>query len=197
MAPSDIYVLVFDGFADWEPAHALAELRRSGKRDVVAVGFNSNPVVSMGGLRVLPDRPLTEVTATQVGLFILPGGDLWETADYPDPELSAVLTQLNSSGVPIAAICGATLALARAGLLNDRRHTSTVPRDLNAEPRYSGAAHYVTTPAVTDRGVITASGLASVDFAREVFAILEVFSSADQALWFDMYKSGRLPSTAV
>ena len=197
MAPSDIYVLVFDGFADWEPAHALAELRRSGKRDVVAVGFNSNPVVSMGGLRVLPDRQLTEMTAKQVGHFILPGGDLWETADYADPELSAVLTQLNASGVPIAAICGATLALARAGLLNDRRHTSTVPGDLNAEPRYSGAAHYVTTPAVTDRGVITASGLASVDFAREVFVILELFSSADQALWFDMYKSGQLPSTAV
>jgi putative intracellular protease/amidase len=196
MALGAIHVVIFDGFADWEPAHALAELRRSGNRDVVAVGFNNNPVVSMGGLRVLPDRSLAEVTPDQIGLFILPGGDLWGTGNYPEPGLSALLRQLDASGVPIAAICGGTLALARAGLLNDRRHTSTVPGDLNVAPEYSGAAHYVTAPAVADRGVITASGLASVDFAREVFAMLGVFSSADQATWFDMYKSGQLPGTA-
>lgn len=197
MAPSDVYVLVFDGFADWEPAHALAELRRSGKRDIVVVGFNSNPVVSMGGLRVMPHRSLAEVAADQVGLLILPGGDLWESGEYAQTTLSALLRQLEVSRIPIAAICGATLALARAGLLNDRRHTSTVPGDLNTAPEYSGAAYYLSTPAVTDRGVITASGLASVDFAREVLAMFGVFSTADQALWFDMYKHGRLPSTAV
>ena len=197
MAPSDVYVLVFDGFADWEPAHALAELRRSGKRHVVVVGFNRNPVISMGGLRVLPDRSLHEVSPDQIGLLILPGGDLWESFHYDEPALSALLRQLDAAGAPIAAICGATLPLARAGLLNDRRHTSTVPGDLNSAPGYSGAAHYVAEPAVTDRGVITASGLANVDFAREVLAMLGVFSKADQALWFDMYKSGRLPSTAV
>lgn len=197
MASRDIYLLVFDGFADWEPAYTLAELRRSGKRDVVTVGFSDNPVVSMGGLRVLTDRPLKAVTTNHIGLFLLPGGDLWETGTYPEPTLSSLLRQLDAAGVPIAAICGATFALARAGLLNDRRHTSTVPGDLNAAPGYSGAAHYVSAPAVTDRGVITASGLASVAFAREVFELLDVFSSADRALWFDMYKSGQLPGTAV
>jgi hypothetical protein len=81
--------------------------------------------------------------------------------------------------------------------LNDRRHTSTVPGDLDAAPGYSGAAHYVVDSAVTDRGIITASGLASVDFAREVLAMLAVFSKADETLWFDMYKSGRVPGTAT
>jgi putative intracellular protease/amidase len=197
MAPSDVYVLVFDGFADWEPAHALAELRRSGMRDIVVAGFGGNSVMSMGGLRVLPDRSLAEVATDQVGLLILPGGDLWESGNYPQPALSALLRKLDAGRIPIAAICGATLALARAGLLNDRRHTSTVPGDLNTASGYSGAAHYVLEPAVTDRGVITASGLANVDFAREVLALLGVFSKADEALWFDMYKSGRLPSSAV
>lgn len=197
MAPSDVYVLVFDGFADWEPALTLAELRRSGKREIVVVGFNVSPVVSMGGLRVLPSRQLADVAADEVGLLLLPGGDLWESGDYPQSALSALLRQLEVRKIPIAAICGGALALARAGLLNDRRHTSTVPGDLNAAAEYSGAAHYVATPAVTDRGVITASGLASVDFAREVLATLEIFSTSDQALWFGMYKSGRLPSTPV
>jgi putative intracellular protease/amidase len=103
------------------------------------------------------------------------------------------LNHLEAAGTPIAAICGATLALAHAGLLNNRRHTSTIPGDLNVVPGYSGAAHYVTAPTVTDRGIITASGLASVDFARHVFAHEKIFSATDEALWFDMYKSGQLP----
>lgn len=52
MQSGDIHVLVFDGFADWEPAYALAELRRTGERDVVVLGFDGSPVMSMGGLRI-------------------------------------------------------------------------------------------------------------------------------------------------
>jgi putative intracellular protease/amidase len=197
MSPSDVYVLVFDGFADWEPAHVLAELRREARRAIVVVGFDANPITSMGGLRVLPDRALTQVEVHNIGLLILPGGDMWEQGSYPQTLLENLLSELVARSIPIAAICGATLALARAGLLNDRRHTSTVPGDLKAAaPRYSGAAHYVPDLAVTDRGIITASGLGSVDFAREVFAALRVFGEADEALWFDMYKHGRLPGAA-
>ena len=197
MAPNDVYLVTFEGFADWEPAHALAELRRSGRRRVVVVGFTRDAIVSMGGLRVVPDVSLDEVSPEQIGLLLLPGGDLWASGQYPEPVLSSLLNRLEAAGTPIAAICGATLALAHAGLLNDRRHTSTVPGDLNLVPGYSGAPHYVTEPAVTDRGVITASGLASVDFARHVFAQEGVFSKSDEALWFEMYKSGRLPGTAA
>ena len=53
-----VHVLVFEGFADWEPAYALAELRRSGGLDVVTLGFTDAPVRSMGGLRVAPDRAI-------------------------------------------------------------------------------------------------------------------------------------------
>lgn len=195
---SSVYVLVFDGFADWEPAHVLAELRREGKREIVVVGFDEKPVLSMGGLRVLPDQDLTAVDFRDIGLLILPGGDMWEQRLYPQALLESLLQKLVAHSTPIAAICGATLALARAGVLNDRRHTSSVPGDLSAAaPAYRGAHCYVRELAVTDRGVTTASGLGSVDFAREVFATLQLFNEADLALWFDMYKHGRLPSAAV
>ena len=62
---------------------------------------------------------------------------------------------------------------------------------------YAGAAHYVEAPAVRDRHVITASGLAAVDFARAIFAELGIFNAADEALWFDMFKHGRLPEAAI
>jgi putative intracellular protease/amidase len=161
------------------------------------VGFDGKPVTSMGGLRVGPDMTLPEIRPAEVEILILPGGDFWE-GSYPEDELNRVLTDVINSDVPVAAICGGTLALARAGLLNDRRHTSNMPGYLaEHSPRYSGDALYETVPAVNDRGVITASGLAPVEFAREIFRQLKVFSAADDDLWFDMFKHGRLPESAV
>ena len=77
MTPA-VHVLVFDGFADWEAAFAMAELRRSGGLEVVTLGFSEAPVRSMGGLPVVPDRPLKGLNPAAVRLLILPGGDLWE-----------------------------------------------------------------------------------------------------------------------
>jgi putative intracellular protease/amidase len=189
-------LLVFDGFADWEPAYAVAELRRSAGIEVVVVGFTAAPVRSMGGLPVVPDRTLGDLDPAVVRLLLLPGGDLWEGA-YPRVGLEALLHTLVARGVPIAAICGATLALAHAGLLNDRAHTSNEPAALRRIPEYTGSSGYVTALAVRDQGVITASGLGPTEFAREIFEELEVFSPDDRSLWYHMFKHGRLPEPAA
>ena len=192
-----VHLLVFDGFADWEPAYAIAELRRWGKREVVAVGYTSDSVTSMGGLRVLPHRALADVRPADVELLILPGGDMWERG-YPRSVLETLLGALIAANVPVAAICGATLAVARAGLLNDRRHTSNMPSYLRDHaPEYTGSALYEDALAVHDRGLITASGLGPVDFARAILGQLAVFSASDEQLWYDMFKHGQLPADAV
>ena len=190
-----VYVVVFDGFADWEPSYALAELRRSGHHEVVSVGFTGDEVTSMGGLRVRPDRALADVRAEDVRLLILPGGDMWEREDaYPRAELEALVCELLAAERPVAAICGATVAMARARLLDDRRHTSNMPNYLSETvPAYRGSALYEPSLVVRDRGLITASGLGAVDFAREIFAELGVFSASDQSLWYDMFKHGKMP----
>src|SRR5438445_13254626 len=73
-----IYLLVVERFADWEPAHAVAELRRHGGYRVETVGLDRNPVISMGGLRITPSRTIDELDINDVAVFILPGGDRWE-----------------------------------------------------------------------------------------------------------------------
>ena len=118
-----VYLLVVDGFADWEPAHAVAELRRNGGYRVETAGLTANPVHSMGGITVLPSTTISSVDTADVAVFILPGGDRWETAPV-ESELGALLGRLDASDVPIAAICAATVAIARIGLLKGRRHTS-------------------------------------------------------------------------
>lgn len=193
-----IQIVVFDGFADWEPAHALAELRRWGKRTVRTVGFSAAPVVSMGGLTVVPDVVLDAVRAEEVELLLLPGGDLWEHGTYPRAALEALLAQLVDAERPIAAICAATLALGRARVLDDRQHTSNGRDYLSTQiPEYTGAPQYVDAAAVRDKHVITATGLAPVDFARAIFAELQIFTAADEAHWYSMFKNGRLPGTAI
>ena len=190
-----VHVLVFDGFADWEPAFALAELRRSGGLDVVTLGFREGPVRSMGGLQVMPDRPLLGLEPAAVRLLILPGGDMWEGA-YPLQEVSGALHALAGAGVPVAAICGGTLAVARAGLLDDRAHTSNGRGYIEGMvPEYRGGAHYVDALAVRDRGLVTASGLGAVDFAREIFEELQVFSEAERPMWYELFKHGRPPNS--
>lgn len=192
MTPA-VHVLVFEGFADWEPAYALAELRRSGGLDVVSLGFTDAPVRSMGGLRVVPDRAIAALDVAAVRLLLLPGGDMWEGA-YPRADLDGLLTELDVRGVPIAAICGATLALARAGLLNDRAHTSNEQAYLTSlASEYAGGGRYVDELAVRDRHVITASGLGPTEFAREVFEELEVFTAEERPVWYHLFKHGRFP----
>jgi putative intracellular protease/amidase len=191
-----VFVLVFDGFADWEPSYALAELRRSGHHEVVSIGFTGDEVTSMGGLRVRPHRALADVRVDEVRLLILPGGDMWDREDaYPRDQLELLIGELLAAGRPVAAICGATVAMARARLLDDRRHTSNMLSYLTDNaPSYRGGVYYDSSLAVRDRGVITASGLGAVDFAREIFAELGVFSASDEALWYEMFKNGKLPA---
>ncbi|HXH28729.1 MAG TPA: DJ-1/PfpI family protein [Candidatus Polarisedimenticolia bacterium] len=187
-----IHVLVFDGLADWEPGHALTGLRRWGGLQVVSVGFDRNPVVTMGGLRLVPDATLEAVRPEAVRLLLLPGGELWESPALSEAPIAALLRSCEGRGVPIAAICGATIPVARAGLLRRRRHTSNGPDYLPKwAPGLTRPQDYLDAPAARDRGVITAGGLTPVDFALEIFRELELFSEADRDLWYRMYRHGR------
>jgi len=188
----DVHLFVLDTMADWEPGFAIAAINRpwpgvsSGYR-VRTVGQDKTPVRSMGGLTIVPDLSLSEISPSGSAMLILPGADLWSDGST-DPVLS-VAKEFVAAGVPVAAICGATLGLARAGLLDDRLHTSNFPGLLDSSG-YGGAAHYVQEPAVDDRGVITASFTASLEFARLVLARLGIFSTTALEAWYGLYKTG-------
>ncbi|AMY08859.1 putative protease YdeA [Luteitalea pratensis] len=198
MAPEKaVYVIVVEGFADWEPAHALAELRRHGQYRVESVGLTLATVESMGGIQVLPSTSVAKVDTADVAALILPGGDRWENSPV-EPELEQLLNDLDAQGTPIAAICAATVAIARLGLLRGRRHTSNGLEYLRSNvPGYAESANYVDSPAVRDHGLITASGLGDVEFARELLEELNVLSVEDRATWASIFRSARLPGGAA
>lgn len=190
------YSLVFDGLADWELAHALCEINKSGKFEVISVEFSDEPIRTMGGLKLSPNITLDEVRPAEACIFMLPGGDMWEEKSHEN--LQKLLHRLHAESIPVGAICGATLEIARAGLTNNIRHTSNSKDYLKTMVSdYSDEDFYVNELAVTDKNIITASGLGCVDFAREVIKQLHLYSDADTHLWFEMFKHGAFPSKAV
>jgi hypothetical protein len=62
MPEKAVYLLVVEGFADWEPAHAVAELRRHGHYRVESVGLTSAAVRSREGLPFCPQEPFQKST---------------------------------------------------------------------------------------------------------------------------------------
>lgn len=188
-----MYLYVPDTMSDWEPGYILAELG-SGRffRDpktpfsLVLCGGTLDPITTMGGIRLVPDICIQDIQPGPDRLLILPGADTWL-----DPKQVPVLTtikRLLQTDITVAAICGATMGLAQAGLLNNRLHTSN---DLSALkmfcPDYTGDAYYVDKPAVTDDTLITASGLAPVEFAYQVFKKLGIMQDNTCEAWYHLH----------
>ena len=154
--------------ADWEIAHITAELNsgrflKSGKIPILKVSKNLNPVTSMGGMSISVDLKLSEVEFSEGDLLILPGADTWMEEEHKS--VIEKVGNLIDLGVIVAAICGATVALANAGILNTRKHTSNGKGFLEMmSPAYKGSYNYTDCPAVCDSNLITASGLAPLEF---------------------------------
>ena len=194
-----VYFLVFDGFADWQAALALCEIRRPGDWQVRTVGLSCAPVVSMGGLTVQPDLVLAELDALRAAMLIVPGGHLWlhsRAAAGEIAQTAAALRQLHAAGTPVAGIDSGVLLLARTGLLDHRRHTGNGAGQLAQHvPVYAGADQYdANVLAVSDGGVISASHVGSVEFAREVIDTLSLYGAADREDWYRLFKHGQLPA---
>jgi putative intracellular protease/amidase len=166
MGTSTAHIALYNNLADWEIGYLLVELRTgrfTGRPwQIVSVAESREPITSMGGLRMVPDMILDDLDPGDSNLLILPGADLWDAGDGAG--FADAATRFLDAGVPVAAICGATAGLARAGLLDKRRHTSAAAEYLMATG-YAGGDFYVDERAVVDSDLITAGPQSPVQFA--------------------------------
>ena len=184
-----IYVFLLDGYLDWEISYDLPELAKSGRFIIMTTGITKRPVLSMGGLVVIPSISIEEILMENAALFLIPGGRAWEEKKYR--EVLPLIPPFVSQGIPVAAICSATTLLADAGLLNEVQHTSNGLQYLSTlSLSYQGDKFYEDSPAVRDKHIITATGTAPVEFAREIFRELELYNPADLDKWFNLFKHG-------
>lgn len=111
---ANIAVVMVDGVADWEIGVVLPAAREWFGDQVAIASIDGQPVQSIGGLRITPDFALSDLAPLDADLWILPGSERWQAGEIPG--LSGLLVERVQHQRPVAAICGATIALAYAGL---------------------------------------------------------------------------------
>lgn len=201
MPPTPVLLYVTDTMADWECGHAIAHIqspnwqRTPGRYAVTTVAAAAAPVTTMGGVRIVPDRTLAELQPGDAAMLILPGCETWPDAERHAEVIAHARARIAQER-PVAAICGATFALAAAELLDERAHTSNAAMYLDSSG-YAGGHLYREQPAVTDRGLITASGCFPVDFAAHIFAALALYEAPVLDAWHGLYTTGSPEHFAV
>jgi putative intracellular protease/amidase len=184
-----VYIFLFNGYSDWEISYLTPELFKDKKTSLKTFTLNGAPIISMGGLKITPDLSLAQIKSDEALMLILPGGTAWEQNEIQG--LDQLTAQLNAAGKTIAAICAATTYLGEKGYLDNIKHTSN---DLNylktVAPHYKGEENYQSTLAVSDQNIITANGIAPIEFAAEIFRKTRLYSDADIEKWFQLFKNG-------
>ena len=190
-----VYLYVFDTMADWEIGYLSTEIN-SGRYykkglmplKIVTVGINKNPITTMGGLKILPEIELKECSIEEIVALILPGGDTWTEAIHAP--IIRMAEECLEKGIVVGAICGATIGLAMGGVLDQRDHTSNDLGYLKMVcPSYDGEKYYKQECVVTDGSLITASGIAPLEFTLHILKILEVFLPQTLDSWYNLYKT--------
>ena len=165
------------GFADWETTMLNAVAHAFYKVETRYATPGGRPVTSAGGMTVTPDLALEAVDVADYDAIIVCGGTIWQSPEAPD--LAPLLGDARAEGKLIGLICDATVAAAKAGLLDNVRHTSNGAGYLDFTG-YAGAPFYRDTPAaVSDGRIVTAAGVAPVSFMA---AIIEGLGLADDNL---------------
>ena len=182
--------------ADWEYAYlttqvAGAEQLKPGHFRLLLVGDGLERVRTLGNLPLTPEANLDALNALaddgSLEALVIPGGDHYAAGHE---RLIETVGHLVDKEIPVVAICGATLLLARAGFLDERRHTSNAASYLEASG-YRGGAHYVEAPVVTNRGVTTASGIHAIPFTAEIMRITGLVPDAMVDSWEQVFLNGR------
>lgn len=180
-------------FADWEPALLTAAARGYLGVEVVTASPDGQPLISMGGLKVLPDTDFAALEPAAFDALVVPGGLAWEKGVAPD--FGPLVRRFHEDGRLVAGICAAASMLAGTGLLDTVAHTGNGLASHQREPGYHGSAFYRDQPqAVRDGQVVTAPGTAPFSFAVEILKGLDLWSAEAEAELAGFAAEHRRPS---
>jgi len=190
-----IYLYVLNTLADWEISHFIAEINsgRFLKKNIetpkiIKVGNNLTPIITMGGLEITPDIDVHNINLENGDLIVLPGGNTWQNEE--NKEIINIIHKKLDMNITVAAICGATTALAEIGILDKRKHTSNGKGFLEMMCKnYKGKDFYEDKLVVVDNNLITATGFAPLEFTYEIIKKMNLMGNNTLEAWFNLYKT--------
>lgn len=177
MVQPHILVPLAQGCEELEAVTITDLLTRAGFK-VVTAGLDDQPVTASRGMVLIPGTTMDKVMAETFDLMVLPGG--LPGADYlrQDKQVQAKLKEMSEQGKLIGAICAAPMALAEAGLLENKSVTS-FPGSLD-KFKVAGM-NYLNDPVVIDGKVVTSQGPGTaMDFSLTLIELLAGKDRRDQ-----------------
>ncbi|UCC20293.1 MAG: DJ-1/PfpI family protein [Promethearchaeota archaeon] len=177
---NEILCFLYDGFADFETVLTCSALNEAEDYKVTYIAYEKTPVYSSGGLKINPDKTVSEIDGLKeiVGL-IIPGGG---TRIFK-PELEKLIKKVNDEKKLVAAICAGPEYLAKSGILNGKKYTTSAdPQSYKEEkledpfPRDT----YIETRIVQDGNIITAQGYAFTDFALKIWEYFDLYENEQE-----------------
>jgi len=193
MKTKEVLLLLTDHWADWEVSHVISSINPTEKYVIKTIAIDKQPKISIGGMRTEIDYSFDEYqNYDNLAMVILTGGFSWAENCYD--VIAEFISKANRKGIPIAAICGATIFLAKHGFLNNIKHTGDeleyFKEMLEDQENYKGQQHFLVSQVVNDGGFITANETAALEFAREIFITLKTDTDEEINLWYEKQKHG-------
>lgn len=172
-----VLVPLAPGFEDLE-ATSIVDILRRADIEVITASLAPGLVQGARGMRVQPDAALDDVLAREFDMVALPGGMPGAEHLKNDARIQALLKRMAAAGRYTTAICAAPMALAQAGLLDNRRATSYPGFVDRLKPPGST---YLEEPVVVDGKVVTSRGPGTaMDFALTLVELLAGRARRDQ-----------------
>lgn len=175
-----VLCFIYNEMADFEltlPTHFVGLYA---EKEIVPIAYEMKVIRSKPGMCYYPMATVKEALEYKdVEGLIIPGG--WN--DEQREELTELINRINDEGKLLAAICAGPQYLARAGVLNGRKYTTTLTENVIKEravedpfPRDT----FITEKVVRDGNIITAVGSAFVDFATEILDLYGIFENEEE-----------------
>lgn len=188
-----ILVFIFDGMTDYEITFIMHLLASDAGKDVITISYEDKIIKGKSGFLYKPSKLVSDVLTEDVEGLMIPGGWYGDTR----PELIELIKNINLKGRLISAICGAgTVFLAKSGVLNNVKYTTPVVEWTQKHVEVFGEKdpfpreNFVWERVVRDKNIITAQGMAFVDFAIEICDWFNLFENQEDKNNFAKYIKG-------
>lgn len=182
-----IGLFLFNGMTDFEITFVAHLLKTEGEYQVVTFSYDEETIVGKTGLTYKCDKLIKDISSDDIEGLIIPGGYY---GDFRE-SLMDLIRRLNNEKKLLAGICGAgTVALAKSGVLNNRLYTTpATPWTEQHKEAFKmddpfNRSNFLLTRTVKDENIITAQGVAFIDFSLEICHILGMFKSDQEKLTF-------------
>lgn len=148
-----------------------------------------DPVAAIGGFRVIPDYSFANMPDDYAALVLIGGyGWLTPAADNVVPSVRKAI----DNGKIVGAICNGASFMAKAGFLNNMKHTGNGIEQLKlwGGDNYTNPDGYIHQQAISDGNIVTANGSGALEFTKELLLLLENDTPERIEMYYQFNKQG-------